>query len=59
MQRPHRARMSMRRAALLWSVPLALLAGDALAWSWCTHVHFAQLLVWAVPLLDPDLRRVA
>lgn len=59
MQRRHSARMNMRRAALLWSVPLALFAGDALAWGLYTHVYFAQLLVWAVPLLDPDLRRAA
>lgn len=32
-------------------------APDALAWGLFTHVYFAQLFVWAVPLLDPDLRR--
>src|SRR3569833_2655004 len=46
-----------RRTALLWSVPALLLAGDALAWGLMTHVYFAQLLVWGVPLLDPALRR--
>lgn len=45
------------RTALLWSVPALLFAGDALAWGLYTHVYFAQLLVWAVPLLDPALRR--
>lgn len=34
-----------------------MFAGDALAWGLYTHVYFAQLLVWAVPLLDPGLRR--
>lgn len=42
---------------MLWSVPAVLFAGDALAWGLYTHVYFAQLLVWAVPLLDPALRR--
>jgi hypothetical protein len=41
----------------LWSIPAILFAGDALAWGLYTHVYFAQLLVWAVPLIDPDLRR--
>jgi len=46
-----------RRTVLLWSVPALLFAGDALAWGLTTHVYFAQLLVWAVPLMDPALRR--
>jgi hypothetical protein len=46
-----------RRSALLWALPAVLFAGDALAWGLYTHVYFAQLLVWAVPLLDPALRR--
>ena len=49
--------MLAKRTALLGSVPLLLFAGDALAWGLYTHVYFAQLLVWAVPLLDPTLRR--
>ena len=57
MRRGHAARMNTRRAAFLWSVPAALFAGDALAWGLYTHVYFAQLLVWAVPLLDPAIRR--
>ncbi len=63
MQRDHAARMiptqvtGLHRTAWLWSVPVALFAGDALAWGLTTHVYFAQLLVWAVPLLDPALRR--
>lgn len=57
MLRFHAARMSTRHTALLWSIPAALFAGDALAWGLYTHVYFAQLLVWAVPLADPALRR--
>jgi hypothetical protein len=53
----HAARMNTQRTALLWSVPAVLFAGDALAWGLYTHVYFAQLLVWAVPLFDPALRR--
>ncbi|MBN8760833.1 MAG: hypothetical protein BGO61_08125 [Thiobacillus sp. 65-69] len=56
----HAARMEARlarRSVLLWSVPAALFAGDALAWGLYTHVYFAQLLIWAVPLADPALRR--
>ena len=59
MRRGHAARMKTRRTVFLWTVPLALFAGDALAWGLYTHVYFAQLLVWAVPLLDPHLRRAA
>lgn len=49
--------MRVRRLALWWSIPASLFAADALAWGLYTHVYFAQLLVWAVPLLDPSLRR--
>jgi hypothetical protein len=49
--------MLAKRTVLLGSVPLLLFAGDALAWGLYTHVYFAQLLVWAVPLFDPALRR--
>ena len=49
--------LNLKRTACLWSVPAVLFAGDALAWGLYTHVYFAQLLVWAVPLLDPALRR--
>jgi hypothetical protein len=63
MRRDQAARMNAaamnqpHRTALLWSVPAVLFAGDVLAWGLYTHVYFAQLLVWAVPLLDPALRR--
>jgi hypothetical protein len=44
---------------VLWLCPLALHSADAHAWGLFTHVYFAQLLVWAVPLADPRLRRLA
>jgi Zinc dependent phospholipase C len=42
---------------LLYSAPLLLTSRDALAWGLYTHVYFAQLLIWSIPLLDPHLRR--
>jgi len=41
---------------LLHASPWMLWSADALAWGLYTHVYFAQLLLWAVPLLDPRLR---
>ena len=49
--------MSKAARILLYTIPLLLASGDALAWGLHTHVYFAQLLIWAVPLLDPQLRR--
>lgn len=49
--------MSARRLALWLSLPACISAADAFAWGLYTHVFFAQLLVWAVPLADPVLRR--
>jgi hypothetical protein len=40
-------------------LPLLLAAGDALAWGLQSHVYFAQHVLFAVPLLDPELRRAA
>lgn len=40
-----------------WLFPLLLFSGDAFAWGLYTHVYFAQLLLWAVPLTDPRYRR--
>jgi hypothetical protein len=40
-----------------WWFPLLLFSGDACAWGLYTHVYFAQLLLWAVPLTDPRYRR--
>jgi hypothetical protein len=45
--------------SLLWLPALLLTSNDALAWGLYTHVYFAQLLLWAIPLADPALRRLA
>jgi len=42
--------------ALLFVLPLAAFPGDALAWGLQTHLFFAQYLVLALPLADPELR---
>jgi hypothetical protein len=42
---------------LWWLPPLALYSGDALAWGLYTHLYFAQLLIWAIPLADARFRR--
>ncbi len=47
-----------RPRPLAWLVPLLLSCGDAFAWGLYTHVYFAQLLLWAVPLADPSVRRL-
>lgn len=39
-----------------WWVPLLLWSADANAWGLYTHVYFAQMLLWAVPLTDPRYR---
>jgi hypothetical protein len=44
-------------ALLAWMLPLALHSADALAWGLYTHIYFAQLLIWAIPLADPRFRR--
>jgi len=41
-----------------WLVLLLLFSADAHAWGLYTHVYFAQLLLWAVPLTDPRYRRI-
>lgn len=46
-------------AQVLLLLPLCLTSADALAWGLYTHVYFAQLALWAVPLADPRLRRAA
>lgn len=40
-----------------WLILLLFYSSDALAWGLYTHVYFAQLLLWAVPLTDPNFRR--
>ena len=44
---------------VLLAVPLLAFAGDAFAWGLQTHVFFAQHMLLALPLLDPELRRAA
>lgn len=41
-----------------WLIPLSLYSSSAHAWGLFTHVYFAQLLIWAVPLSDPRLRDI-
>jgi len=41
-----------------WLIPLSLYSASAHAWGLFTHVYFAQLLIWAVPLSDRRLRRI-
>ena len=43
--------------AVLWIAPLALHSADAWAWGLYTHLYFAQLLLWAIPLADARFRR--
>ena len=43
--------------ALLWITPPALHSADAWAWGLYTHLYFAQLLLWAIPLADARFRR--
>ncbi len=47
------------KKTVLFAVPLLLFAGDALAWGLQTHLYFAQHALFAVPLLDPEIRRAA
>lgn len=49
----------MRNLLTLWRwwLPLLLFSGDACAWGLYTHVYFAQLLLWAIPVTDPRFRK--
>lgn len=40
-----------------WLIPLLFFSADAYAWGLYTHVYFAQMLLWAVPLTDPRYHR--
>jgi hypothetical protein len=40
-----------------WWMPLLLWSADANAWGLYTHVYFAQMLLWAVPLTDVRFRK--
>ncbi len=42
---------------LCWILPFALYTADANAWGLMTHLYFAHSLLWAMPALDPRLRR--
>jgi len=42
---------------IAWLIPLGLYSANAHAWGLFTHIYFAQLLIWSVPLADPRLRR--
>ena len=43
---------------IAWLIPLSFYSASAHAWGLFTHIYFAQLLIWAVPLADPRLRRI-
>jgi len=43
---------------LAWLTPLMAYSGEAHAWGLFTHLHLAQHLILAMPLLDPKFRRV-
>lgn len=45
--------------AVCWIAPFALHSADAWAWGLYTHLYFAQLLLWAIPLADARFRRAA
>ncbi len=42
---------------LCWILPIALYTADANAWGLMTHLYFAHSLLWAMPALDPRLRK--
>lgn len=47
----------MKACTLLFAPAMLLFSGDALAWGLQTHLFFAQQVLLAAPLLDPDFRR--
>jgi Zinc dependent phospholipase C len=42
---------------LVWAGPFVLHATDSYAWGLYTHMYFAQLLIWSIPLADRRFRR--
>jgi hypothetical protein len=42
---------------MAWTIPMLTYAADASAWGLYTHLHFAQHVLLAMPLLDPRFRR--
>lgn len=51
-------RMGKTITFITWLIPLGLYSSSAHAWGLFTHIYFAQLLIWAVPLADPRLRSI-
>jgi hypothetical protein len=41
---------------LVWAAPFLLHAADSYAWGLYTHMYFAQLLIWSIPLADRRFR---
>lgn len=39
-----------------WWLPCCIYSTDTYAWGLVTHLYFAQSLLWAMPLLDPQLQ---
>jgi hypothetical protein len=42
---------------IFWLMPVIFHVNEANAWGLVTHVYFAHSLLWAMPLLDPRLRK--
>lgn len=42
---------------LYWFIPFFIYSADANAWGLVTHLYFAHSLLWAMPALDPRLRK--
>lgn len=50
----------MKRSLLIqtfWGLPLLVFALDANAWGLYTHLYFAQYILLAAPILDPNIQR--
>ena len=42
---------------VFWFLPFIIQSNDVNAWGLVTHLYFAHSLLWAMPLLDPRLRK--
>lgn len=49
--------MQKKHHFLICLIPSILYTNDAYAWGLVTHVYFAHSLLWAMPMLDPRLRK--
>jgi hypothetical protein len=49
--------MQKKLQSIFWLIPIIFHANEANAWGLVTHVYFAHSLLWAMPLLDPRLRK--